>query len=239
MCRENFKKCVDYFDNNLHNLKKQLPRPVYAQVCSNIDKVRDILNEKAFNVNKVETIINEIKDSLFSALTVRHFNLIQWDITDQDTDAIVNAANTKLILGSWVAGAIRKKWWYKVQAECDKIIKNNKKPIEIGKVATTTTWGNLKPQIIHAAVMDWWWQASYESIRKSVRNVILEAKNKGFKTISIPAFGTWVWWVSPEKSAEAIKKWLYDVILELSFFDELRIVAFDNNVKTSFQQIFN
>ena len=45
----------------------------------------------------------------------------QGDITDMEVDAIVNAANTDLILGSGVAGAIRKKGGDSIQEECDDI----------------------------------------------------------------------------------------------------------------------
>jgi len=45
----------------------------------------------------------------------------QGDITDIEVDAIVNAANTDLILGSGVAGAIRKKGGSSIQEECNKI----------------------------------------------------------------------------------------------------------------------
>ena len=42
----------------------------------------------------------------------------QGDITDETTDAIVNAANTELVLGAGVAGAIRRKGGPEIQAEC-------------------------------------------------------------------------------------------------------------------------
>jgi len=47
--------------------------------------------------------------------------LIQGDITELDTDVIVNAANHKLIMGGGVAGAIRRKGGPAIQEECDKI----------------------------------------------------------------------------------------------------------------------
>ena len=47
--------------------------------------------------------------------------LIQGDITEMATDAIVNAANAQLILGGGVAGAIRNKGGPAIQTECDKI----------------------------------------------------------------------------------------------------------------------
>ena len=47
--------------------------------------------------------------------------LIDGDITEMATDAIVNAANSQLILGGGVAGAIRRKGGPAIQQECDKI----------------------------------------------------------------------------------------------------------------------
>ena len=64
--------------------------------------------------------------------------LIQGDITDQATDAIVNAANAQLILGGGVAGAIRRKGGSIIQEECNKI-----GGTFVGG-AVITTGGNLK-----------------------------------------------------------------------------------------------
>lgn len=49
------------------------------------------------------------------------FSIIQGDVTELDTDAIVNAANSELQLGAGVAGAILSKGGSSIQAECDKI----------------------------------------------------------------------------------------------------------------------
>jgi len=71
--------------------------------------------------------------------------LVQGDITEQDTDAIINAANEQLVLGGGVAGAIRKKGGSAIQAECHK-----KAPIHVGQ-AVITSGGNLKARhVIHA-----------------------------------------------------------------------------------------
>jgi len=45
----------------------------------------------------------------------------QGDLTDMDTDAVVNAANNDLQLGAGVAGAIRRKGGEEIQRECDAI----------------------------------------------------------------------------------------------------------------------
>ena len=71
--------------------------------------------------------------------------LVQGDITEQETEAIVNAANAQLVLGGGVAGAIRLKGGPAIQAECDQ-----KAPIGVGQ-ATLTTGGSLKARyVIHA-----------------------------------------------------------------------------------------
>lgn len=71
--------------------------------------------------------------------------LIKADITEQQVDAIVNAANSQLILGGGVAGAIRQKGGPAIQTEC-----SIKAPIQVGQ-AVLTTGGNLAAKhVIHA-----------------------------------------------------------------------------------------
>ncbi len=71
--------------------------------------------------------------------------LAQGDITDQTTDAIVNAANATLQLGGGVAGAIRRKGGPRIQEECNKIGDTH-----VGG-AVITTGGNLRAKyVIHA-----------------------------------------------------------------------------------------
>src|ERR1700686_4396409 len=72
----------------------------------------------------------------------------QGDLTEMDTDAIVNAANNDLILGAGVAGAIRRKGGEAIQRECDDI-----GSIPVG-YAVITGGGKLKARhVIHAASM--------------------------------------------------------------------------------------
>ena len=71
--------------------------------------------------------------------------LTEGDITEMQTDAIVNAANEQLVLGGGVAGAIRKKGGPEIQKECYKI-----GGTFVGG-AVITTGGNLKAKyVIHA-----------------------------------------------------------------------------------------
>src|SRR2546430_15087837 len=73
----------------------------------------------------------------------------QGDLTEMDTDAIVNAANNDLILGAGVAGAIRRKGGEEIQRECEAI-----GSIPVG-YAAITGGGNLKAKyVIHAASME-------------------------------------------------------------------------------------
>jgi len=74
--------------------------------------------------------------------------ILQGDLTEQDVDAVVNAANSRLQLGGGVAGAIARKGGPAIQAECNRV-----GPIALGQAAVTTG-GNLKARyVIHAASM--------------------------------------------------------------------------------------
>lgn len=109
------------------------------------------------------------------------------DITELEVDAIVNAANTDLLLGAGVAGAIRTKGGPRIQEECDRI-----GSIRLGEAAVTTG-GNLKAHyVIHAASMEMGEETTAKNLRSSTRNSLLRAEEKGLKTIAFPAIGTGV-----------------------------------------------
>src|SRR5712664_600275 len=72
----------------------------------------------------------------------------QGDLTEMDTDAIVNAANNDLVLGAGVAGAIRRKGGDAIQRECDAI-----GSIPLGFAAITSGGKLAAKYVIHAASM--------------------------------------------------------------------------------------
>jgi O-acetyl-ADP-ribose deacetylase (regulator of RNase III) len=109
----------------------------------------------------------------------------QGDLTEMDTDSIVNAANNDLILGGGVAGAIRRKGGENIQRECDAI-----GSIPIG-YAAITTGGKLKARfVIHAASMALGGKTSAEALRNSTSHSLRIASERGFKSIAFPAVGT-------------------------------------------------
>ncbi|MGB3093303.1 MAG: macro domain-containing protein, partial [Candidatus Zixiibacteriota bacterium] len=74
--------------------------------------------------------------------------LVQGDITEQEIDAVVNAANNHLWMGVGVAGAIKRKGGIEIEREA-----MSKGPIPVGE-AVVTKAGSLKAKyVIHAAVM--------------------------------------------------------------------------------------
>ncbi|MGH7891281.1 MAG: macro domain-containing protein, partial [Thermodesulfobacteriota bacterium] len=76
----------------------------------------------------------------------RRIVVVLGDITDMEVDAIVNAANTDLVLGSGVAGSIRRKGGPSVQAECDRL-----GPIPLGEAAITGGGALHARYVNHAA----------------------------------------------------------------------------------------
>jgi O-acetyl-ADP-ribose deacetylase (regulator of RNase III) len=133
------------------------------------------------------------------------------DITSQpDVDAIVNAANTELILGSGVAGAIYRKGGKIIDDEGQK-----KGPIKLGEAAFTTA-GNLPNKyVIHAAAMGYRPEdakvpkregslSSAEIIRNATLNSLRIADELGCTSIAFPALATGVAAFPVDECADAM-----------------------------------
>ncbi|MBI2954620.1 MAG: macro domain-containing protein [Chloroflexi bacterium] len=109
------------------------------------------------------------------------------DITELSTDAIVNAANYHLWIGSGVAGAIKRAGGQEIEDEALK-----KGPIPVGE-AVATRAGRLKARyVIHAAAMGQDLRTDADKIRKATENSLKRADELGLKSIAFPALGTGV-----------------------------------------------
>ena len=133
--------------------------------------------------------------------------LLDGDLTEMDTDAIVNAANTQLILGGGVAGAIRKKGGPKIQAECNKI-----GGTFVGG-AVITTGGNLKAKhVIHAVGPRMGEGNEDQKLKNATLNSLKIADENHLKSISFPAISTGIFGFPIERCAEIMLKTTIDYL---------------------------
>ena len=123
----------------------------------------------------------------------------QGDITDQgDIDAIVNAANTDLVSGAGVAGAILRKGGAVIDEEGQ-----SQAPIRLGEAAVTTAGSLPNKYVIHAAAMGYRAEdrmapkepgtgSSAEIIRSATLNSLRRAEELKLKSVAFPALATGV-----------------------------------------------
>lgn len=121
------------------------------------------------------------------ALTLEETQLeiVEGDITEVEVDAIVNAANEDLQLGSGVAGAIRERGGPSIQEECDRI---GHTPVG---TAVMTGAGNLRAkQVIHAVGPRMGEGDEDRKLSSAVRSALALADRYGLRSIALPAIST-------------------------------------------------
>ncbi len=122
--------------------------------------------------------------------------LIEGDITDQTTDAIVNAANSALQMGDGVAGAIRRRGGPRVQEQC-----NNIGSINVGE-AVITTGGNLPTKyVIHAVGPIHGVEHEDEKLKDATLNSLMLADKNNLKSITFPAISTGIFGFPKDRCA--------------------------------------
>ena len=123
--------------------------------------------------------------------------LIEGDITEMNTDAIVNAANAALQLGAGVAGAIRRKGGPKIQEECDKI-----GGTFVGG-AVITTGANLKARhVIHAVGPRMGEGNEDAKLRNATLNSFKVAEQNKLKSIAFPAISAGIFGFPLDRCAQ-------------------------------------
>ena len=133
--------------------------------------------------------------------------LIEGDITEMQTDAIVNAANAQLILGGGVAGAIRKKGGHEIQKECN----------EIGGTcvggAVITTAGDLKAKyVIHAVGPQMGEGNEDEKLKNATLNSLKLADERNLKSVAFPAISAGIFGFPIKRCAQIMLKTTIDYL---------------------------
>ncbi len=122
--------------------------------------------------------------------------VVQADVTTLDVDAIANAANTQLLHGGGVAGAISRAGGPGVQAES-----HERAPIGLGEAVETTAGDMPARWVIHAATMELGGPTSAEVIGEATRSTLAVAERLGCRSVALVAFGTGVGGFSLDEAA--------------------------------------
>jgi O-acetyl-ADP-ribose deacetylase len=122
--------------------------------------------------------------------------VLQADVTKLEVDAIANAANTQLMHGGGVAGAISRAGGPEVQRESDE-----RAPIGLGEAVETTAGEMPARWVIHAATMELGGPTSAEIIERATRSTLAKAEELGCGSLALVAFGTGVGGFPVEEAA--------------------------------------
>jgi O-acetyl-ADP-ribose deacetylase len=113
--------------------------------------------------------------------------VVQQDVTRLEVDAIANAANTQLMHGGGVAGAIQRAAGQALEEES-----RAKAPIGLGEAVETTAGEMPSRWVIHAATMELGGPTSAEIIERATRSTLRVAEELGCESLALVAFGTGV-----------------------------------------------
>lgn len=168
-----------------------------------------------------------MKRSLGEILIKTHIG----DITELAVDAIVNAANSDLWMGSGVAGAIKRKGGMEIEREAISL-----GPIRPGEAVLTTAGTLPAMHVIHCAGMPPGGKATYLNVRSSVLAALDIAAQQNLKSIAFPAIGAGVGGLGEEQSAEAITEAICQFSKSSSSVKEITLVGLNKHISDCFRK---
>ena len=154
--------------------------------------------------------------------------VIQGDITKIKVDAIVNAANTSLLGGGGVDGAIHRAGGKTILDECIKI-RNKQGGCKVGE-AVITTAGNLPAKfVIHTVGPKWHGGTENEDqlLTNAYRNSLQIAIENNVQTISFPNISTGVYNFQKERAARIALSTVLDYLKPDKTIKDVIFVCFD------------
>jgi O-acetyl-ADP-ribose deacetylase (regulator of RNase III) len=166
--------------------------------------------------------------------------LISGDITKLEVDAIVNAANSSLIGGGGVDGAIHRAGGTTILAECREIVTRQGR-CEAGQ-AVITSGGNLPAKyVIHTVGPVWRGGNNNEAflLENAYSNSLKLAIGNGVETIAFPNISTGVYGFPKEKAAEIAVKTVTAFLATNNQIKQVYFVCFDSENYNLYDRLLN
>jgi O-acetyl-ADP-ribose deacetylase (regulator of RNase III) len=166
-------------------------------------------------------------------------SLMMGDITAQDTDAIVNAANSSLLGGGGVDGAIHRIGGIKILEECKKIrLEEWPDGLPTGK-AVITSGGNLKARhVIHTVGPIWRGGKNRESelLIEAYKNSLELAISKNLKSIAFPSISTGAYRFPIGMASKIALKSIVEVLQKNATLEKVVLVLFSQSDLETYQR---
>ncbi|MGA2386757.1 MAG: O-acetyl-ADP-ribose deacetylase [Candidatus Bathyarchaeia archaeon] len=155
--------------------------------------------------------------------------IIRGDITEVEADAIVNAANSSLMGGGGVDGAIHRRGGPKIAEECRRI-RETEWPdgLPTGK-AVITSGGNLKAKFVIHTVGPVWlggFHVEAELLKQAYRNSLKLAVAKGLLVVAFPSISTGAYGYPVEEASRVAVGTVKDFLEKEGKLDRVVLVLF-------------
>lgn len=233
---------IKEYENNLKNNKEEkifglnYIYEVYILIkkdlssCCLINHIHQKILDKSFENYYACCIIhsiNEINDIPFNDINI---DIVIGDITDEETDAVVNAANKNLQEGAGVCGAIfAAAGNEQLQRTCDALA-----PIKTGNAVITPGFNLRAKYIIHAVGPKYKDESSARYLKDAYINSLKLAEQYNLESISFPSISTGIYGY-PKDKASAIT---VDSLLSFDYkkLNRVKIVCYDKNTYDYYNQ---
>ncbi len=166
--------------------------------------------------------------------------LVQGDLTRETTDAIVNAANSDLLPGGGVCGAIHRAGGPSIAEECRKL-RAERGPVSAGH-AVATGGGRLPARYVIHAVGPVWSGGSNgepEALASAYGESIRVADELGLQSISFPAISTGIFGYPLGDATQAAVRTVREVLPRAKNVNTVRFVVFDDAALQTYSQVLH
>ncbi|HLW53209.1 MAG TPA: O-acetyl-ADP-ribose deacetylase [Candidatus Angelobacter sp.] len=163
--------------------------------------------------------------------------LLVGDIVDEATDAIVNAANSSLLGGGGVDGAIHRAAGPQLHAECRKL-RERRGPLPPGQ-AVTTGGANLKAKYVIHTVGPVWNSGNFNEpqiLESCYCNALGEAGRQACLSVAFPSISTGAFGYPVEPAARIAVRAVARLIHEPASVTLARFVLFDERTHRAYSQ---
>jgi len=162
--------------------------------------------------------------------------ILKCDITTLHVDAIVNAANRKLLWWGWVDWAIHAAAGYELLQECKTL-----NGCETGEAKLTKGYNLPAKYVIHTVWPIWRWWNSWEPelLKRCYENSLAIANRECFKTIAFPSISTGIYGYPLTQAAKIAIDTILKCLEKYPEIEKIIISCFDETNKSIYESILS